>query len=93
MRFPFRVTDRKALKGCLPFTWKPIRFELNREEPGTGENNKEDVNGQNSPVETFQSVREDNLFKQTVHSGKIPVGPSKYACSINFPYGITGISM
>jgi hypothetical protein len=45
MRFPFRVTDRKALKGCLPFTWKPIRFELNREEPGTGENNKEDVNG------------------------------------------------
>jgi hypothetical protein len=22
MRFPFRVTDRKALKGCLPFTWK-----------------------------------------------------------------------
>jgi hypothetical protein len=48
MRFPFRVTDRKALKGCLPFTIymeKPIRFELNREEPGTGENNKIDVNG------------------------------------------------
>jgi hypothetical protein len=36
MRFPFRVTGRKALKGCSPFTWK-IRFELNREEPGTGE--------------------------------------------------------
>jgi hypothetical protein len=48
---------------------------------------------QNSPVETFQSVREDNLFKQTVHSGKVPVGPSKYACSIYIPYGITGISM
>jgi hypothetical protein len=27
---------------------------------------------QNLPVETFQSVREDNLFKQTVHSGKVP---------------------
>jgi hypothetical protein len=48
---------------------------------------------QNSPVETFQSVREDNLFKQTVYSGKVPVGPSNYACSIYFPYGITGISM
>jgi hypothetical protein len=35
MRFPFRVTDQKALKGCLPFTWKT--HELNREEPGTGE--------------------------------------------------------
>jgi hypothetical protein len=23
--------------GCLPFTWKAIRFELNREDPGTGE--------------------------------------------------------
>ena len=34
---------------------------------------------QNLPVETFQSIREDNLFKQTVHSGKVPVGPSKYA--------------
>jgi hypothetical protein len=22
MRFPFRVTDRKVLTGCLPFTWK-----------------------------------------------------------------------
>jgi hypothetical protein len=48
---------------------------------------------QNLPVETFQSVREDNLFKQTVHSGKVPVGQSKYACSIYSPYGITGISM
>jgi hypothetical protein len=37
---------------------------------------------QNSPVETFQSVREDNLFKQTVYSGKVPVGQSQYACSI-----------
>jgi hypothetical protein len=27
---------------------KPVRFELNREEPGTGEKIK-DVNGQNSP--------------------------------------------
>jgi hypothetical protein len=36
---------------------------------------------QNLPVETFKSVREDNLFKQTVYSGKVPVGPSKYACS------------
>jgi hypothetical protein len=27
---------------------------------------------QNLPVETFQSVKEDNLFKQTVHSGKVP---------------------
>jgi hypothetical protein len=48
---------------------------------------------QNSPVETFQSVREDNLSKQTVYSEKVPVGPSKYACSIYFPFGITGISM
>jgi hypothetical protein len=48
---------------------------------------------QNSPVETFQSVREDNLFKQTVHSGKVPVEQSKYACSIYIPYGMTGISM
>jgi hypothetical protein len=47
---------------------KPIRFELNREEPGTGEEIK-DVNGQNSPVETFQSVREDNIIKQIVYSG------------------------
>jgi hypothetical protein len=46
---------------------------------------------QNSPAETFQSVREDNLFTQTVYSGKVPVRPSKYACSIYFPYGITGI--
>jgi hypothetical protein len=37
---------------------------------------------QNLPVEPFQSVKEDNLFKQTVHSGKVPVGQSKYACSI-----------
>ena len=44
MRFPFRVTDRKALKGCLPFTWKPIRFELNRNEPGTVAKNKKNVN-------------------------------------------------
>jgi hypothetical protein len=29
---------------------------------------------QNLPVVTFQSVREDNLFKQTIHSGKVPVG-------------------
>jgi hypothetical protein len=65
---------------------------LNREEPGTGEKNKKDVNGQHLLVETFQSVREDNLFKQTVYSGKVPVGHSKYACSIYFPYGITGIS-
>jgi hypothetical protein len=48
---------------------------------------------QNLPVETFRSVREDNLFKQTVHSGKVPVGQSKYACSIYFPYGITEIFM
>jgi hypothetical protein len=48
---------------------------------------------QNSPIETFQSVREDNLFKQIVHSGKVPVGQSKYACSIYFRYGITGNSM
>jgi hypothetical protein len=51
---------------------------------------------QNSPVEKFHSVREDNLFKQIVHSGKFPVGLSKYACSIYFPvfpYGITEISM
>jgi hypothetical protein len=48
---------------------------------------------QNSLVEAIQSVRDDNLFKQTAHSGKVPVGPSKYACSIYFPYGITGISM
>jgi hypothetical protein len=54
---------------------------------------KKDVNGQNSPVETLQSVREDSLFKQTAHSGKVPVEPSKYACSIYFPYEITGISM
>jgi hypothetical protein len=40
MRFPFRVTDRKALKGCLHLHGKPIRFELNREEPGTGEKKK-----------------------------------------------------
>jgi hypothetical protein len=93
MRFPFRVTDRKALKGCLPFTWKTIRFELNREEPGTGEKNKKDVNGTKFTGETFQSVRKDNLFKQTVYSGKVQVGPLKYACSIYFPYGITGISM
>jgi hypothetical protein len=45
MRFPFRVTDRKALKGCLHLHGKPIRFELSREEPGTGEKNKKDVNG------------------------------------------------
>jgi hypothetical protein len=37
MRFPFRMTDRKALKGCLHLHEKPIRFELSREEPGTGE--------------------------------------------------------
>jgi hypothetical protein len=55
---------------------------LNREEPGTGEKNKKDVNEQHLPVETFKSVRQDNLFKQTVHSGKVPVGQSKYACSI-----------
>jgi hypothetical protein len=36
--------------------------------------NKKDVNGTNSPIETFQSAREGNLFKQTVHSGKVPVG-------------------
>jgi hypothetical protein len=36
----FRVTDRKALKGCLHLHGKPIRFELNREEPGTGEKKK-----------------------------------------------------
>jgi hypothetical protein len=72
---------------------KPIRFELNREEPGTGGKNLKDVNGTKFTVETFQSVREDNLFKQTVHSGKCPFGPSKYACSIYFAYGITGISM
>jgi hypothetical protein len=23
---PFRVTDRKALKGCLPFTWETHPF-------------------------------------------------------------------
>ena len=56
-------------------------------------NKKDEKMEQNSLVETFQSVREDNLFKQTVYSGKVPVGPSKYACSIYFPYGITGISM
>jgi hypothetical protein len=46
MRFPFTVTDRKALKGCLPFTWNwPIWFKLNREELGTDEKNKKAVNG------------------------------------------------
>jgi hypothetical protein len=48
---------------------------------------------QNSPVEMFQPVREDNLFKQIVHSGKVPVGSSKYGCFIYDPHGITGISM
>jgi hypothetical protein len=90
MRFPFRVTDPKALKDCLSFTWKtnPVAksLELVKKEKILME--------QNSPVETFQSVREDNLFKQTVHSEKIPVGPSKYACSIYCPYEIiSGISM
>jgi hypothetical protein len=58
--------------------------------------NKKDLMEQNSPVETFQSVREeseDNLFKQAVYSGKVPVGTSRYACSIYFPYEITEISM
>jgi hypothetical protein len=45
MRFLFRVTDRKALKGCLHLHGKPIRFELNPEMLGTGEKNKKDVNG------------------------------------------------
>ena len=42
---PFRVTDRMLLKGCLHLHGKHIRLELNREEPGTGEKNKKDVNG------------------------------------------------
>jgi hypothetical protein len=32
---------------------------------------------QNLPVEKFQMVREDNLFKQTINFGKVPVGQSK----------------
>jgi hypothetical protein len=31
--------------GCLHLHGKPIRFELNRKEPGPGEKNKKDVNG------------------------------------------------
>jgi hypothetical protein len=38
MRFPFRVTDRKALKYLII----PI---VKSEEPGTGEKKKKDVNG------------------------------------------------
>jgi hypothetical protein len=72
MRFPLRVTDWKALKYLIIPIVKSRRA-------WNWWKNKKDVNGQNSPVETFQSVREDNLFKQTVHSGEVPVGQSKYA--------------
>ena len=46
---------------------------------------------QNKPAETFQPVKEDNLFKQTVYSGNFLVGSTKNVCSIYFPFGITGI--
>ncbi len=31
----------------------------------------------NKPFETFQPVKEDNLFKQTIYSGNFPVGSTK----------------
>ncbi len=45
----------------------------------------------NKPFETFQPVKEDNLFKQTVYFGNFPVGSTKNVCSIYFPFGNTGI--
>jgi hypothetical protein len=51
MHFPFGVTDRKALKYLIiPIVQSRRAWNW----------------WQNLPVETFQSVREDNLFKQTV---------------------------
>ena len=47
----------------------------------------------NKPVEKSQPVKEDNLFKHTGFSGNIPIGSTKYMCSIYFLSGITGIFM
>jgi hypothetical protein len=44
-----------------------------REKPGTRIKTQKDVNGRNEPTETFQSVKEGNLFK---FSG----GPTKNVC-------------
>ena len=46
---------------------------------------------QNKPAETFQPVKEDNLFKQTVYSGNFLAGSTTNAFSIYFPLGNTGI--
>ena len=45
----------------------------------------------NKPVETFQPVKEDNLFNQTVYFGNFPVGSIKNVCSTYFLSEITGI--
>jgi hypothetical protein len=45
MRFPFRVTDRKLLKGCLPFTWKPHPVWIKSQRSWNWWKNKKDVNG------------------------------------------------
>jgi hypothetical protein len=41
--------------------------------------------------ETFQPVKEDSLFKQTVHSSNFPVWSTKNVSSIYFPFENTGI--
>jgi hypothetical protein len=45
MRFPFRVTDRKALKGCLPFIWKTHPVWIKSRRAWNWWKNKKDVNG------------------------------------------------
>jgi hypothetical protein len=72
MRFPFRVTDRKALKGCLPFTWKTHSVWIKSRRAWNWYKNKKDVNGtkftgwnvpigkRGQPFQTNRSFRESS---------------------------------
>ena len=72
---------------CFPF---PVRIEIYRWAETSAKTQK-CANRTKSPVETFQRVKEDNVFKHTVYNGYFPIESTKNVSSICFPSGVTGI--
>jgi hypothetical protein len=71
MRFPFRVTDRKALKGCLPFTWTTHSVWIKLRRAWNWWKNKRHVNGTkltgwNVPIgKRGQPFQTNRLFRKS----------------------------
>ena len=72
---------------CFPF---PVRIEIYRWAETSAKTQK-CANRTKSAVETFQRVKEDNVFKHTVYNGYFPIESTKNVSSICFPSGVTGI--